>query len=162
MVIPAPSSPRPAGPAGRIHGILTPHMVPLAADGSIDEPELRRYVEWLIASGVHGLYPNGSTGEFTRFTAEERRRVIRIVCEQAAGRVTEAFALHYRLLDLFDRIFAAGDFPEGFRLAAGLRGFTFGPGRQPLSATQREKLAAAADGIAERIDAVLAELGLAR
>jgi len=48
---------------------------------------LRRYVDWLIAHGVHGLYPNGSTGEFTRFTPDERRRIIEIVVEQAAGRV---------------------------------------------------------------------------
>ena len=33
------------------------------------------------------LYPNGSTGEFTRFTPEERRRIIQIVCAQARGRV---------------------------------------------------------------------------
>ena len=36
---------------------------------------------------MHGLYPNGSTGEFTRFTPEERRRIVKIVCQQAAGRV---------------------------------------------------------------------------
>ncbi len=70
-----------------IRGILTPHMVPLDDRGEIDEKELRRYVDWLIERGVHGLYPNGSTGEFTRFTCEERRRIIKIVCEQAAGRV---------------------------------------------------------------------------
>ena len=71
----------------RIQGIFTPNVVPLEPDGKINEPELRRYVDWLIDSGVHGLYPNGSTGEFTRFTAEERRRIVKIVCEQAAGRV---------------------------------------------------------------------------
>ncbi len=68
-------------------GIFTPNMVPLDAQGEINEVELRRYVDWLIDHGVHGLYPNGSTGEFTRFTPEERRRVIKIVCEQAGGRV---------------------------------------------------------------------------
>ncbi len=71
----------------KIRGILTPHMVPLDAQGRIDEAELRRYVDWLIAKGVHGLYPNGSTGEFVRFLPEERREIIRIVCDQAAGRV---------------------------------------------------------------------------
>src|SRR5215469_7465931 len=71
----------------KITGILTPHMVPLREDGRIHEVELRRYVDWLIAQGVHGLYPNGSTGEFVRFTAEERRQIVRIVCEQAGGRV---------------------------------------------------------------------------
>jgi len=71
----------------RLEGIFTAHIVPLDADGAIHEPELRRYVDWLIGRGVHGLYPNGSTGEFIRFTAEERQRINRIVCEQAAGRV---------------------------------------------------------------------------
>jgi dihydrodipicolinate synthase/N-acetylneuraminate lyase len=73
--------------SAKITGILTPHMVPLDGDGRIDEAELRRYVDWLIVHGVHGLYPNGSTGEFVRFTPEERRQIVRIVCEQAAGRV---------------------------------------------------------------------------
>jgi 4-hydroxy-tetrahydrodipicolinate synthase len=61
--------------------------VPLDEQGQIHEAELRRYVEWLIERGVHGLYPNGSTGEFIRFTPEERREIVRVVCDQAAGRV---------------------------------------------------------------------------
>lgn len=73
--------------AGKIQGIFTPNVVPLHDDGSINEAELRRYIDWLIDHGVHGLYPNGSSGEFTRFTEEERRRIIKICCQQAAGRV---------------------------------------------------------------------------
>src|SRR5438552_16361843 len=73
--------------SGKLQGIFTPNVVPLFDDGRINEDELRRYIDWLIASGVHGLYPNGSTGEFTRFTAEERRRIVKIVCEQAGDRV---------------------------------------------------------------------------
>ncbi len=71
----------------KIEGIYTPHLVPLDSRGEINEDELRRYLDWLIDKGVHGLYPNGSTGEFTRFTPEERRRIVKIACEQAAGRV---------------------------------------------------------------------------
>lgn len=71
----------------KLRGIFTPNMVPLDARGDIHEAELRRYVDWLIERGVHGLYPNGSTGEFTRFSFEERRRIVSIVCDQAAGRV---------------------------------------------------------------------------
>jgi 4-hydroxy-tetrahydrodipicolinate synthase len=73
--------------AAPISGILTPHMVPLDDRGRIAEAELRRYVSWLIDRGVHGLYPNGSTGEFLRFTAEERRLITSIVCDEARGRV---------------------------------------------------------------------------
>lgn len=73
--------------AERLTGIFTPHLVPLDDRGEVAEEELRRYLDWLIARGVHGLYPNGSTGEFIRFTPAERRTIVRIVCEQAAGRV---------------------------------------------------------------------------
>src|SRR3954447_22869217 len=72
---------------GKLTGIFTPNLVPLDARGDINEAELRRYIDWLIDRGVHGIYPNGSTGEFTRYTAEERRRIAKMVCEQAAGRV---------------------------------------------------------------------------
>src|SRR3954467_2525340 len=72
---------------GKLQGIFTPNIVPLDSRGQINEAEFRRYIDWLIERGVHGLYPNGSTGEFTRFTVEERRRIIKIACEQAAGRV---------------------------------------------------------------------------
>ncbi len=71
----------------RLAGIFTPNLVPCRPDGSINEPEFRRYLDWLIERGVHGLYPNGSTGEFTRFTAEERRRITEIVADQVRGRV---------------------------------------------------------------------------
>jgi len=73
--------------SARIEGIFTPHAVPLDDQGRICEAELRRYVEWLIVKGVHGLYPNGSTGEFIRFSPAERRQIVQIVCDQAAGRV---------------------------------------------------------------------------
>jgi len=71
----------------KLEGIFTPLLVPLDERGQINEPELRRFVSWLIERGVHGLYPNGSTGEFTRFTEEERRRIVRVVADEAAGRV---------------------------------------------------------------------------
>ena len=70
-----------------LRGIFTPNIVPLDQTGEINEPELRRYTDWLIDHGVHGLYPNGSTGEFLRFTPEERRRIVAIMADQAAGRV---------------------------------------------------------------------------
>ena len=73
--------------SGRLQGIFTPNLVPLDGRGEIDEGELRRYIDWLIERGVHGLYPNGSTGEFTRFSVEERRRIVEIIADQTRGRV---------------------------------------------------------------------------
>ena len=71
----------------RIQGMFVPNIVPLDARGEIHEGELRRYASWLIAKGAHGLYPNGSTGEFTRFTPEERRRTVAILVDEVQGRV---------------------------------------------------------------------------
>src|SRR3954470_22832223 len=71
----------------KLQGIFTPTVVAYDDRGEINERELRRFVSWLIERGVHGLYPNGSTGEFTRFTAEERRRIVAIVCDECGGRV---------------------------------------------------------------------------
>ncbi len=71
----------------RITGILTPNITPVDAKGNVDEDTLRGYVDWLIDHGVDGLYPNGSTGEFIRFTAEERRRIVAVVVDQTRGRI---------------------------------------------------------------------------
>jgi 4-hydroxy-tetrahydrodipicolinate synthase len=70
-----------------ISGVYVPFIVPLDKAGEVYEGELRRYIDWLIDNGVSGLYPNGSTGEFTRFTVEERRRIIEITADQTRGRV---------------------------------------------------------------------------
>ena len=53
------------------------------------------------------------------------------------GRIDEARALQYRLLELFDAIIYSADFPEGLRAAVELRGFNMGPSRQPLSDAQQ-------------------------
>ena len=71
----------------KLSGIFTPNIVCLDNNGNINEGETRRYVDWLIDKGVHGLYPNGSTGEFTRFTAKERVQIIEIISDQVNGRV---------------------------------------------------------------------------
>lgn len=71
----------------KLKGIFTPNLVPLGRSGDINEGELRRYIDWLIEKGISGLYPNGSTGEFTRFSPEERRRIIEIVATETRGRV---------------------------------------------------------------------------
>jgi len=71
----------------RITGILCPNIVPFSEDGRINEGELRRIVSWLIDKGIHGLYPNGSTGEFARLSFEERIRVVEIVADENRGRV---------------------------------------------------------------------------
>jgi 4-hydroxy-tetrahydrodipicolinate synthase len=70
------------------HGVLPALITPFTEDGAaLDADALARLVERLVAGGVGGLVPGGSTGEFTTLTHEERRRLAEVTVEAAAGRV---------------------------------------------------------------------------
>ena len=65
-----------------------PYLVsPVNADGAVKEDVLRDLVEHLIKKGVHGLTPLGSTGEFAYLTWHQRKRIVEVVVDAAAGRV---------------------------------------------------------------------------
>jgi dihydrodipicolinate synthase/N-acetylneuraminate lyase len=78
-----------ASPGGRkaFTGIFCPNIVIFDGQGKINYPEMERYINWLIEAGIHGLYPNGSTGEFVRLSWEERQDVVRLICAVNQGRV---------------------------------------------------------------------------
>ena len=67
---------------------IFPYLVsPVDEDGAVREKVLRELVDHLIDSGVHGLVPLGSTGEFFYLDWEQRKRIVEIVLDEAAGRV---------------------------------------------------------------------------
>ncbi len=69
-------------------GILAAVPTPFTADGTaVDEAALTALVDRLVAAGVHGLVPCGTTGEFTSLNPAEHRRVIELYVAAAAGRV---------------------------------------------------------------------------
>lgn len=71
-----------------LHGILSAMSTPFDSTGeSVEEQGLRDLTEHTITAGAHGLVPGGSTGEFAAMSADERRRVLEVVLDQAAGRV---------------------------------------------------------------------------
>ncbi|RKQ93004.1 4-hydroxy-tetrahydrodipicolinate synthase [Solirubrobacter pauli] len=70
------------------HGVLPALITPFTEDGSaIDTEALEAGVERLIAAGVGGLVPGGSTGEFTTLSVAERKLLVETVVDTAAGRV---------------------------------------------------------------------------
>src|SRR3989442_9112846 len=71
----------------RLDGVLVALASPLKRDGSVDEPAVARLVEHVIAGGVHGLLPLGSTGEGAALDEPARRTVLKAVVEVAAGRI---------------------------------------------------------------------------
>ncbi|MFF0988846.1 dihydrodipicolinate synthase family protein [Kocuria nitroreducens] len=71
-----------------LRGILAAVTTPFTADASaVDEEALRRHVERLVAAGIHGIVPTGTSGEFTTLTDAEYRRVIELYVEAVAGRI---------------------------------------------------------------------------
>jgi 4-hydroxy-tetrahydrodipicolinate synthase len=68
-------------------GCGTALVTPFTRDGKIDEPALRRFVEWQVAEGIHFVVPCGSTGEAATMTPAEHRRVVEITVVAVAGRV---------------------------------------------------------------------------
>jgi 4-hydroxy-tetrahydrodipicolinate synthase len=68
-------------------GVFTALVTPFEQDGSIDERRLRELVEAQIKGGVAGLVPVGTTGESPTVDHRENIEIIRIVIEQANGRV---------------------------------------------------------------------------
>ena len=63
-------------------------ITPFTDDGAaIDEDALAAIVDRLVGAGVGGLVPGGSTGEFTTLSGAERRRLVEVTVEAAAGRV---------------------------------------------------------------------------
>ncbi len=67
---------------GSITALITPFK-----DGSVDEHAFRKFVEWQIDQGTHGLVPCGTTGESPTLDHDEHRRVIELCIEAAGGRV---------------------------------------------------------------------------
>ncbi|OYU88615.1 MAG: dihydrodipicolinate synthase family protein [Bradyrhizobiaceae bacterium PARB1] len=69
------------------HGVFPYLVSPTDHDGRIRTDVLARLCDDLIAAGVHGLTPLGSTGEFAYLNREQRRSVVQTTIEAAQGRV---------------------------------------------------------------------------
>jgi N-acetylneuraminate lyase/4-hydroxy-tetrahydrodipicolinate synthase len=68
-------------------GVYVAMLTPFKADGSLNEGELRRIVDFQIKGGVHGLFPISSVGEFIHMSREEKVRMMEIIVDQNKGRV---------------------------------------------------------------------------
>lgn len=73
----------------RLEGIVVAMVTPFMRthQQSLDLPTISKHVEFLVESGVHGLMPLGTTGEFGLLNRNERRDVIKTVVEATSQRV---------------------------------------------------------------------------
>ncbi|MGE0618856.1 MAG: dihydrodipicolinate synthase family protein [Afipia sp.] len=80
-------SPLTANVTQDLHGVFPYLVSPTAADGRIKTDVLGRLCDDLIKSGIHGLTPLGSTGEFAYLGAAQRTAVVTATIEATAKRV---------------------------------------------------------------------------
>jgi len=64
-----------------LNGLIPATVLPMHADGRINEPALRSYVAWVAAQGPVALAINVDTGEGPHLTLDEKIRVLQVVRE---------------------------------------------------------------------------------
>lgn len=69
--------------AKKIEGIIVPLITPFTQEDNLDEDKFRKELRIVLAAGVHGVSPGGSTGEGAALTDEELVRCIRIIREES-------------------------------------------------------------------------------
>ncbi|WP_311274717.1 4-hydroxy-tetrahydrodipicolinate synthase [Methylobacterium sp. WCS2018Hpa-22] len=70
----------------RLRGAMTALATPFR-DGAFDEDAFRKFVNWQIEQGIHGLVPVGTTGETPTLNHDEHDRVVAACIAETAGRV---------------------------------------------------------------------------
>ncbi|MFL5775004.1 MAG: dihydrodipicolinate synthase family protein [Chloroflexota bacterium] len=62
-----------------LNGLIPATVLPIDADGRIDEPGLRSYIAWVAGQGPVALAINVDTGEGPHLTHDEKVRIIQVV-----------------------------------------------------------------------------------
>lgn len=76
-----------------IKGVVVPILTPIDENELIDEAKLREQVDYVIEGGVLGILAFGSNGEFYVIEEDEMERGLKIMVDQAAGRVPVYFGI---------------------------------------------------------------------
>ncbi len=65
-----------------LDGLIPATVLPMDAEGGIDEPALRSYIGWVVAQGPVALAINVDTGEGPHLSHDETVRILKIVGEE--------------------------------------------------------------------------------
>lgn len=71
----------------KIQGCGTALVTPFKSDGTIDVESFRKLVQFQVSEGIDFLVPCGTTGETPTLEKEEYLGIIRVVVQEAAGKV---------------------------------------------------------------------------
>jgi 4-hydroxy-tetrahydrodipicolinate synthase len=69
-----------------LKGIFVPNITPFS-DQQVDEPALKKLLDYLMEQGASGFVPCGTTGESATLNHQEHRRVVELTIKHVAGRL---------------------------------------------------------------------------
>jgi len=72
----------------KYRGVVVPMITPFTPAGGIDEPAVGRVVDHLIAGGVGGIFPLGTTGEAASIHDDDRCTLVAATVKAVARRAT--------------------------------------------------------------------------
>lgn len=76
-----------------LKGVIVPIITPIDENELIDEKALREQVDYVIEGGILGILAFGSNGEFYVIEEDEMERGLKIMVDQAAGKVPVYFGI---------------------------------------------------------------------
>ena len=74
-------------------GVVVPILTVIDGEENIDEAGMRAQVDYVIEGGVSGILAFGSNGEFYMVEEAEMERGLKIMVDEAAGRVPVYFGI---------------------------------------------------------------------
>lgn len=71
----------------RLEGLVAASFTPMSDNGEVKTSEIIKYAEFLINQEVAGVFVNGTTGEGSSLTTEERKELLECWVKAVAGRM---------------------------------------------------------------------------
>lgn len=71
----------------KLYGITVPIVTPFQENGELDLQSLESLTEYIVNSGLHCLYPCGTTGEMLLLSVEERKQIVETVVKKTNHRI---------------------------------------------------------------------------
>ena len=70
----------------RLRGMIAATFTPMTETGDINYAEIKPYADYIASTAIDGVFVNGTTGEFSSLTVEERKKILECWITAAAGR----------------------------------------------------------------------------
>jgi 4-hydroxy-2-oxoglutarate aldolase len=104
-----------ASPIEKLRGVFLPVTTPFNEDMSVNYDGLARNMETYAGSGIHGYLALGSNGENRSLTEEEKRTILKIICDtRSPGQTVMAGCIYETTLHTIDFMHYAKDIGANF------------------------------------------------